>query len=113
MKIGILTAALVAATALASGAAAQQASSQPSNYYRTNSTPAEMSATQSLNQKQAEMRGVTASGQAGTAVDANAEAVMKEYQEKLRANEEQQKLYQQQMEEYQRKYGEPKRAPAS
>lgn len=87
------------------GAAAQTTTA--GNYYHTNSTPEEMAKTQALNAKQAEMRGVTASGETGTAVDTSAKTAMQEYEEKLRANEEQQKLYQQQMEEYKRKYGDP------
>ena len=112
MKLRTLTILLATAAALAcsaAGAAAQQApppSASPKDY-RTNPTPEEMAQTKALNAKQAEIRGVTASGETGSAVDASNQETQQQYQEKLRANEEQQKLYQQQMQEYERKYGHP------
>lgn len=109
MKLKTMTIALVAATAVGPSVGVARAQQTPpaNNYYRTNSTPAEMSATQALNAKQAEMRGVSAGGESGAAIDASDQKVRADYEEKLRANEEQQKLYQQQMEEYKRKYGDP------
>lgn len=112
MKLRTLTILLATATALAcsvAGAAAQQSlpPSSPPKDYHANPTPEEMAQTKALNAKQAEIRGVTAAGETGSAVDASNQETQQQYQEKLRANEELHKLYQQQMEEYERKYGHP------
>jgi hypothetical protein len=112
MKLKTLTIRLATVTALAcsaAGAAAQQAlpQSAPPNDYRANPTPEEMEKTKALNAKQAEIRGVTAAGATGSAIEASDQKAQQQYQEELRVNEEQRKLYQQQMKEYERKYGPP------
>jgi len=112
MKLKTLPLALAAATALACAvgiAAAQQtpSPSSPPTDYHTNPTPEEMTQTKALNEKQSEQRGVTATGEPATAVDAHYQDVQQKYQQALHANEEQHRLYEQQMEEYERKYGHP------
>lgn len=109
MKLRTLTVALAATAGLAfsaNGAMAQQAAPAKTDYH-TNPTPEEMSQTKALNDKQAEIRGVSASGQTGQAIDASAQETQQQYEEKLRANQELQDRYQQQMEEYKKKYGDP------
>jgi len=112
MKLKTLPLALAAASAMACAAgiaAAQQtpSPSSPPTDYHTNPTPEEMTQTKALNEKQSEQRGVTATGEPATAVDAHYQDVQQKYQQALHANEEQHRLYEQQMEEYERKYGHP------
>ncbi len=107
MKLRTLTILLAALACPAAGAAAQQGPSAPATDYHSNPTPEEMSQTKALNAKQAEIRGVSAAGQTGSAIDASNDEAQKQYQEKLRANEALHNLYDQQMKEYERKYGHP------